>query len=515
MHGRLLQVQFLLRGHLYRATSEEANQRWMLGQAECEELAAQHFSDIRSRLVQFSLETIQSDQKENVIGGYLVRETLAAILVTDNLLKPQLQFDSILFLLQDRDYEVRLMFLQKLLDHVQAGKSFESTLPLQTILVQRTFGDEEHLNCYVLTARLLMAINPTTPYPINSALPFSLEHYWDRLVVQLNEKRALSVTESVLPLLGSLLSQILDQNQTLSLDKVWTQQCLDTWSEYIKTYSQKEITLPLREAVVKSLVLTSVHLFDQADQEREQARVTACLAIAQLLQDDDIDVRQDTASIVSRALGLPAPVHHERALELVHLFLTRQFCQSSPLQAHLIQTLSEDYTLSQVLDNELSQTKALFAKENPNIYKEDLIDVQWANADLSKALMKKQLQPIAFDIKAKEWIHFTEQLNTYRNFMRYGPFGLTSGVNVFMAMYRAVLYLHLAVDAPIDHDLTLLVGLRDGLSQLKKKTIHPLIWSLLRGDTGLYSKIKLLLHRYGGPEELDDMFLLAPDSRKV
>ena len=133
----------------------------------------------------------------------------------------------------------------------------------------------------------------------------------------------------------------MDCNQTLSLDKVWTQQCLDTWSEYIKTYSQKEITLPLREAVVKSLVLTSVHLFDHADQEREQARVTACLAIAQLLQDDDIDVRQDTASIVSRALGLPAPVHHERALELVHLFLTRQFCQSSSLQAHLIQTLGE------------------------------------------------------------------------------------------------------------------------------------------------------------------------------
>jgi hypothetical protein len=35
-----------------------------------------------------------------------------------------------------------------------------------------------------------------------------------------------------------------------------------------------------------------------------------------------------------------------------------------------------------VWETELSQSKALFAKENPNIYKEDLIDLKWANIDL-------------------------------------------------------------------------------------------------------------------------------------
>lgn len=41
-----------------------------------------------------------------------------------------------------------------------------------------------------------------------------------------------------------------------------------------------------------------------------------------------------------------------------------------------------------MLDNECSQSKALFAKEDPNIFKEDLIDVQWAHVDLDTLHMK-------------------------------------------------------------------------------------------------------------------------------
>jgi hypothetical protein len=76
-------------------------------------------------------------------------------------------------------------------------------------LVQRTFAGEDSLNCYVLTAKLLMSLNSKEPYPSNTELPFTLEEYWNQLVVQFSEKRALSVTESVLPLLGALLAQVI------------------------------------------------------------------------------------------------------------------------------------------------------------------------------------------------------------------------------------------------------------------------------------------------------------------
>lgn len=41
-----------------------------------------------------------------------------------------------------------------------------------------------------------------------------------------------------------------------------------------------------------------------------------------------------------------------------------------------------------MLDNECSQSKVLFAKEDPNIFKEDLIDVQWAHVDLDTLHLK-------------------------------------------------------------------------------------------------------------------------------
>lgn len=114
----------------------------------------------------------------------------------------------------------------------------------------------------------------------------------------------------------------------------------------------------------------------------DDARVTAMLTITQLLQDDDIDVREETAVFVSQALALSVPVHHERALELVHRHLTGRFRGSKVLETKLEACLEGEHKLQSVWENELEQSKALFAKENPNIFKEDLIDVQWAYVDL-------------------------------------------------------------------------------------------------------------------------------------
>lgn len=53
------------------------------------------------------------------------------------------------------------------------------------------------------------------------------------------------------------------------------------------------------------------------------------------------------------------------------------------------------------------------------------------------------------------------------------------------------------------------------LEELKQGWLHPLLWELLRGDLGLYSKIRFFLKRRGGPVVFDKMFLLAPDSRRL
>lgn len=133
-------------------------------------------------------------------------------------------------------------------------------------------------------------------------------------------------------------------------DKEWTQSCFTIWSNYIEHFSRKEITLPLREAAVKSIHHVSRFLFSgledcSSNDDTYSARITALTSITQLLQDDDVDVRADTADIVSYAMQLQTPVHHERALELVHKYLTSTFSTSNALKSALKTVLTNEQSL--------------------------------------------------------------------------------------------------------------------------------------------------------------------------
>ncbi|CAO3622452.1 unnamed protein product [Mucor fragilis] len=580
IHGRLLQMQFLLRGHFYSTNYAHAasvqfiqdmpamvlvwldllrekrfcnmnsalllnivsefffDTKWITQQtsgsndksvgSDLMALANEHFAGLRSHAKEYCICTINSDVVSG-IGAYLMRESMATIIVHGTLdnNKSNAKVEDLLFLLEDHDYEVRLLTLQKLLNYYSvcpAEDGQSGIRQLQSILVQRTFAGEDSLNCYVLTAKLLMALNSKEPYPSSSSsqLPFTLEAYWNQLVVHFSEKRALSVTESVLPLLGALLAQILRQTTPSN----WVQQCLVTWSGYIEKYSQKDITLPLREAVVKSLAFTSTQVFmSKFDLSVEDARVTAALAITQLLQDDDVDVRDDTATIVSHALCLKAPVHHERALELVHRHLVARFKDSDLLETTLSASLAGQHALKTVWENELSQSKALFAKENPNIYKEDLIDLQWANVDLDVIHLTRECGVKSLDSltarcqQLNEFNHLLRRLS--RTLMQQGPFGITSRANIFLAAYSTIESLHLdletldktdAVSAELIQSIQDLSG---SLYELNENWVHPVLWRLLRGDDGLYAKTKRFIKYHTHTVVYNTMFLLAPDSRQL
>lgn len=80
-------------------------------------------------------------------------------------------------------------------------------LRLHHMLAQRTFEGENYQNCYVKAAKLLLTLQPVAPYPASSS-KFTIQQYWYKLVDNIAEKRPLSIKESVLPLLGSLLEQV-------------------------------------------------------------------------------------------------------------------------------------------------------------------------------------------------------------------------------------------------------------------------------------------------------------------
>lgn len=69
--------------------------------------------------------------------------------------------------------------------------------------------------------------------------------------------------------------------------------------------------------------------------------------------------------------------------------------------------------LETIWENEFSKTKALFAKENPNIYKEELIDIQLAKVDLDILCMTSDM---ALDVEKTKAL--CDQLNVFAKSVR-------------------------------------------------------------------------------------------------
>lgn len=119
----------------------------------------------------------------------------------------------------------------------------------------------------------------------------------------------------------------------------------------------------------------------------------------------------------------------ERAIELVYTYLSTSNEYRDEIQSMLLKHLQGEqdlreyfaaffdivlafadttFSLATTCKEELSLVKALFAKENPNIYKEDIIDVQWTFVDLDRfTLARAGIElPVSFITKTLEDIHY-------------------------------------------------------------------------------------------------------------
>ncbi|KAI8146003.1 putative death-receptor fusion protein-domain-containing protein [Fennellomyces sp. T-0311] len=546
IHGRLLQVQFLLRGHLYHSGLRDNLFDFikrvppaMLATVMCAEMisrvtyallldiisefffdcswvssdrdqgiieeltlaAKESFEPLQKRVLDQCREGIMAvtDARAVVVGGYLARRSMAQILVQDALKKGDVS--SVVYLLEDVDYEVRLVSMELLKKHSSYG--MKGIDELQQRLLIKTYKGESNLNCFVLAAKFLLALKIDF-----SQVPFARDEYWDRLVDQFISSRSQAVTESVLPLLGSLLAQIFEDDNT---DKNWVNQCIALWSKYVVANSNKEITLTLREAAAESIRFMAMHIFES------EKTIKVRLTLTQLLQDDDIDIRNSMAEIVSKALQLSAPVHSERATELVYINLSKSQQHLEELSSSLLDVLLGEVDLQTTCDTELASVKALFAKENPNIYKEDMIDTQWAyvvldilEARYSSAALSRSISKIAENIKYLQAL----LKRTSVDVMIRGPYGVTSRQAVFLAVYRALLavilvYNYLEQRENIGQYLQLTKELEDTVQRISQDTLHPVLSQLV---FDVSSKIDTFLRRYGNPKH-QTMFLLAPDSR--
>ncbi|KAI8341979.1 putative death-receptor fusion protein-domain-containing protein [Chlamydoabsidia padenii] len=582
IHGRLMQIQFLLRCHLYQGTTTDTillelvkslsgvlvrclsviNQLNRISQAllldiisefclDCkwiyedkspqliEELLSvsdESFESLRGFVLSYCSEFIKSSTHgEQHIGDYLARQSMANVIILGYLNFGISELPDVLYLLDDPDYEVRLLVMSKLMEHFKKLDD-ANTVPgvgaLQLKLIQKTYDGEGNIHCFALAAKFLMNLKNIQLYPkitiqTDKSIDFTLDQYWNKLLEHFTHKQSILVTESVLPLLGALLAQILQS----PLNNDWVQDCLKTWSSFVVKYSNKEVTLPLREAVVKSIEFTAKHLFMhtvQLGEAADSARTSVELAIIQLLQDDDSDVRHNVATIVSDALQLTTPVHPERAVELVHRHLTKRVTYPANLQTSLTQTLIGNEKLRMIWNDELNSNRSLFEKENPNIYKEDMVDVQWAAVDLDQlhyhqpeefSKVMQQQSIFVMDV-ANQLIEFCRLLEPASGSltMKHGPYGITSKSVLFLTAYRLLLVMIFSYDflteipslAPDFVPIT--KELKSALHNLNEDSVHPLLWQQLYGESGLATKIHRFLRLFNKPTY--NLFLIAPDFRE-
>ncbi|CAO3590067.1 unnamed protein product [Absidia cylindrospora] len=582
IHGRLMQVQFLLRGHLYQGETSEStalelikslsgvlthcltlvNQldevsrsllldiiaefcldcKWMYEDdrsahlvEELLSISDEAFEGLRGFVLSYASQAIQTKDEAEHIGTYLARQSMANIIILGYLNFGVGELPDVLYLLDDRDYEVRLLTMTKLMSHFSKLDD-DNTIPgvasLQFKLIQKTYDGEDNIHCFALAAKFLMKLKKSQPYPKtrtqgDPSIEFTLDQYWDKLLEHFTKKQSILITESVLPLLGALLAQILQS----PLNNDWVQNCLKTWSSFVVKYSNKEVSLPLREAVVKSISFTAKHLFMhtiQLGEAADSARTFVELAIIQLLQDDDADIRYNMAAIISEALQLKSPAHPERAVELVNQHLTSRIAYPAHLQTSLTQHLIGHGKLKSIWTDEMNSSRSLFEKENPNIYKEEMVDIQWAAVDLDQLHYHQpkefsrimQQQSIFIMDVANQLIDFCRLLEPVSGTltMQRGPYGITSRPTLFLAAYRLLLVMTFSYDylgalpdlAPDFIPVT--ENLKSALRNVNESSVHPLLWQQLHGESGLAAKIHGFLRLFNKPSY--NMFLIAPDFRE-
>ncbi|KAF9961157.1 hypothetical protein BGZ72_004662 [Mortierella alpina] len=524
IHGLLVQVQFLLRGHLlgegvadrtvrrafvmqfadsFGPVSERVLKtgcqlnRWMvlsiyaefiLGQewmgrytVEAEEGAAMemesereemkrlsciHFKTIRGFILDYAVVGLVEGKQtyRQHIGGHLVRRLMARTMISASALGVNTALDHrqatelIKDLLKDEDYEVRLETLetlQALLETNREGvKAFFDVSAMHATLIEILFNGEENLECLRVEVALISIIGGTSPFPNGSRV--DIVEFWNRLCMRIDDEATggVAVVEAILPATGSIFVQIWNDH---AIEGALRIECLNRWAAIIYKHADEYQTLQLREAALESIAFFTHHLLapSQVQPSVHMTEVYLKLfeALTWQLQDDEADVREDAARIVSRGIQLSYAVSSEKALTLIYEHQLKLFAGKEATESqldHLVESLISAYTgkgePGRLVAESLQPSKMLFDKESPNLYREPLISMQLIQRSLETIMARHEL-PMSVSqklasfqqtcvqkvIEVQQAIHEWEVSEDGRD---RSPWGVSSRKPVFEVLWR-------------------------------------------------------------------------------
>ncbi|KAF9214250.1 hypothetical protein BGZ59_004046 [Podila verticillata] len=464
IHGLLVQVQFLLRGHLlgegvadrevrrdfvtrFAAAIVPVTQRvlrqgcplnqWMilsihaefvLGEdwmgrdsTEAEEGADQemesekeemrrlshlHFKELRNFVVATCVVGIiaEKDSYRQQIGGHLVRRAMVKAMMSgtclgvEEALPKTSATNMVTDLMNDDDYEVRLETLEtldSLLRSNREGVEAHFDLPvIHNTLIEILFKGEENLECLRLEVTMVSSIDSKSPFP--QGCHVDIVEFWNRLFMRIDDQATggVAVAEAILPATGNVFAQIWKDpkiDQSLRID------CLNRWADSIHKHANEYQTLQLREAALESIAFFTNQLLDPKQSQPAENVTRAYLRMLETLiwqlQDDEVEVREEAAQIVSTGLGLSYAVSAEKALTLVYDHQLKLFAgeQASETQVQLLVESLVSGIMGigkpgRIVAESLQPSKMLFDKESPNLYCEPLVSMQLTERSLEHIL---------------------------------------------------------------------------------------------------------------------------------
>ncbi|KAK9692472.1 hypothetical protein K7432_014313 [Basidiobolus ranarum] len=563
LHGRLVQLLSLLRGHLYDVVNYEVQKdvinciavhfqsklRLLLGDNKCgitravfydmmsefvfepawitcniidqsknrlTVVADDAFSELRKDVLLYAFRDVFAEQinDNNVdVGRYLVLRHASKI-ITQQAASQELDFvklgaDEIIeALLEDPDYEVRLSTLRTLHRLVEKRTSqTESKFSMNRLwlkLAQLIYAGETNLECFKIEISLLSRGNfiPVVIQAYNEKdITFSISEFWNHLMNMMSSTRSLTVVEFTLPLIGSLVNYMWLHKNEYGLDGKEILESSKVWSEYVMKYSEESMSESLRE-----VALASIQRFEQSLKSRgtsntckaeNEILVDVYRVLIRLLQDDDIDIRQESAQLISKIGELETPLNSERAAEICCQNAAKLEPTSLKLMRTYLDTLNGGGSFETIIKHELNPNQALFAAERPNIYKEDLIDTQLIFQVLRDTLAKLVEQQIVDDslrnlfllegyqaiTKLNQLIESSEK--TKEQSRNFGPFGFTGHATVFLEAFRIASIIILA--KKVSPEERFISELKSTLAKLEHCNLHPLLRDFYFALTGSVS----------------------------
>ncbi|KAK9727349.1 hypothetical protein K7432_001927 [Basidiobolus ranarum] len=560
LHGRLVQLLSLLRGHLYSVANHTIRQdvinsisvlfqsklKLLLGDNQCSitravfydivsefilepnwikqnqpeqvqveltRLADQAFKELGRNILLYAFEDVFTQPmtgKGVDVGRYLVLRHASKIIatqtVTQGLEFVELAADDIIdALLEDPDYEIRLSTLRTLSRLIESGHDQQkykisndqqkykiSMNRLWSKLAQLIYQREENLECFKIEIGLL-SLGNFIPVIIQAhaekRIAFGIHSFWNHLMDMMSNTKSLTVVELTLPLIGSLVNFMWLHPNEYELDDKEVMEFSRIWSEYITKYSEESISLSLREAAFASIKHFEESLKSRSTSNKNKAEnevlINVYRVLIRLLQDDDIDIRQESAQLVSKIGVRWTPLNPERAAEICCRNAAELELTSENLVNTYLSILHGERRFDTVIEDELNPSRTLFVTERPNIYKEDLIETQLVFRVLEETfskLMEQHLLPASIrDLFLREGhqaiadlvklIDGLEKAQEQRK--NFGPFGFTGHATIFLEVFRAATIIILAKKIELGESLT--SELKNALGKLDQFELHPLL----------------------------------------